>query len=123
MTIILPDAEYKAFLQEGRFMIQRSRGSGRYVFYPRTIEPGTGANDLEWVLASGKAIVYSTTTIRPRPPAVPYNVALVELEEGPRMMTRIEGVEPQHVEIGMPVQARITQDDDEQPYVVFDWLN
>lgn len=119
-TAIHPDADYKAFLKEGRFMIQRSRGSGRYVFYPRVIEPGTGADDLEWVQASGRAKVYSTTVVRVRPPAENYNVALVDLEEGPRMMTRIEGLKPEDVCIGMSVQARITEDDEQGPYVVFD---
>ena len=119
-TPIHPDADYKAFLQEGRFMIQRSRGSGRYVFYPRVIEPGSGADDLEWVAASGRAKVYSTTVVRVRPPAQDYNVALVDLEEEPRMMSRIEGLKPEDVYIGMSVQARITEDDEQGPYVVFD---
>jgi uncharacterized OB-fold protein len=71
------------------------------------------------VEASGLGVVYSTTTIYPKPPAAPYNVALVDLEEGPRLMTRVDGVEPETVVIGMRVKARIVGADAE-PYVVFE---
>ncbi len=113
-----PDLEYEQFLREGRFMIQRSRGSGQHVFYPRVAEPGTGALDLEWVPASGKGTVYSFTVIRTKPPAAPYNVCLIDLEEGPRMMSRVEGIAPDAVRIGMRVQARIVTES-ERPLVVF----
>ena len=42
----LPERDYLRFLSEGRFMLQRSASSGRFVFYPRVAEPGTGATDL-----------------------------------------------------------------------------
>jgi uncharacterized OB-fold protein len=116
---ILPDRDYQAFLKQGRFMLQRSTSSGKYVFYPRVVAPGTGADDLEWVEASGRGIVYSTTVVRVKPPAVSYNVALVELEEGPRMMTRVEASDPTAVHIGMPVRARIAEEND-LAFVVFD---
>lgn len=118
-TPILPDHDYQAFLKQGRFMIQRSASSGKHVFYPRTVAPGTGAEDLEWVEASGRGVVYSTTVVRVKPPAVSYNVALIELEEGPRLMSRVENVEPDAVRIGMPVRARIAQEND-LAFVVFD---
>jgi uncharacterized OB-fold protein len=119
MTPIHPDADYQKFLREGRFMIQRSRSSGRHVFYPRVVAPGTGTDDLEWVEASGEGTVYSSTVVRARPPAVSYNVALVELAEGPRMTTRIEGIAAEQVKIGMAVRARIVSEND-QVFVVFD---
>lgn len=114
-----PQQEYFAHLAQGRFMIQRSRSSGEFVFYPRVVAPRTGMHDLEWVAASGRGTVYATTVMRVRPPATPYNVCLVELEEGPRMMSRIEGLDPIKVRVGMPVQARISRDEDGQPLVVF----
>lgn len=117
---LLPQQEYFAHLAAGRFMIQRSRSSGEYVFYPRVAAPRTGAQDLEWVPASGHGVVYATTIMRVRPPATSYNVCLVQLEEGPRMMSRVEGIDPQAVSIGMAVRARIAQDEDKQPVVVFD---
>jgi uncharacterized OB-fold protein len=118
-TAIQPDEDFQAFLQQGRFMIQRSASSGRHFFYPRAVAPGTGAEDLEWVQASGLATVYSTTVVRVKPPAPSYNVAIVELQEGPRLMSRVEGVAPQDVRIGMAVRARIVREQ-ELAYVVFD---
>ena len=109
-----PEETYRAFLREGRFMIQRSRGTGRHCFYPRIAIPGTGETDLEWVAASGKATVYAITVNRAREGA--WNLALVDLAEGPRMMTRIDGVET--LPIGTPVRARIVEEGGE-PLVVF----
>lgn len=119
MQAIHPEAQYRAFLAEGRFMIQRAAGSGRHVFYPRVAEPGTGDTDLEWVPASGQGTVYATTVVRKRPPQPSYNVALVDLAEGPRMMSRVIGIEPDQVRIGMAVRARII-DDDGTPLLVFE---
>jgi uncharacterized OB-fold protein len=114
-----PEHDYLAYLAEGRFMIQRARGSGKYVFYPRVAEPVTGDTDLEWVEASGQGIVYSVTVIPRRPPAPDTNVVLVDLSEGPRMISRVEGIAPAGIRIGMKVQAKIIQED-EAPLVVFE---
>lgn len=119
MAELHPNADYQGFLSKGKFMIQRGHSSGKYHFYPRVIEPGTGNDDLEWIEASGKGVIHSTTTVRVRPPAEPYNVVLVELDEGPRMMSRVEGVDPLRVKIGMRVQARIAHQNEEY-FVVFD---
>ncbi|UUZ77037.1 OB-fold domain-containing protein [Polaromonas sp. P1(28)-13] len=118
MPEIKPEQEYFAHLAQGRFMLQRSRSSGEFFFYPRVAAPVTGA-DLEWVAVSGRGTVHAVTIMRPRPPQAPYNVVLVDLEEGPRMMSRIEGLAPEAVRIGMAVQARIATQDD-KPLVVFD---
>ncbi|RMX06637.1 hypothetical protein D8I35_08995 [Corticibacter populi] len=115
-----PQQEYFAHLAQGRFMLQRSRSTGEYVFYPRVAAPRSGARDLEWVAASGRGTVYATTVMRVRPPASPYNVCLVQLEEGPRMMSRVEGLAPEAVAVGLPVRARVALDEDQQPVVVFD---
>ena len=77
--------------------------------------PGTGEQDLDWVEASGRATVYAITVNRARDAT--YNLALVDLSEGPRMMTRIEGVET--VPIGTAVKARIITEDG-FPLVVFE---
>ncbi|HVY85909.1 MAG TPA: OB-fold domain-containing protein [Caulobacterales bacterium] len=111
-----PDQQFLAFLREGRFMIQRAQSDGRYVFYPRVAGPGDGA-ELEWVEASGEGRVYSTTVVRKKPPEPSYNVALVDLAEGPRMMSRVEGVAPEAVRIGMAVRAKIVAG--EEPFIVF----
>ena len=110
-----PEARFRAFLAEGQFMIQRSRSTGRHVFYPRVAVPGTGETDLEWVAPSGLGTVYALTVNRSREGA--YNVAIVELDEGPRMLSRVDGVES--VPIGTRVRARITPIEG-APQVVFD---
>lgn len=114
-----PERDFFAFLAQGRFMIQRGRESGRCFFYPRVCEPLTGSTDLEWVEASGEGTVYSTTVVRQKPPAQPYNVALIDLAEGPRLMSRVQGVAPEAVRIGMRVKAKIIRESD-QPLLVFE---
>ena len=119
MSTLQPEVDFQNFLAEGSFRIQRSRASGRYVFYPRVAEPLTGSTDLEWVEASGEGVVYSTTVVRQKPPAVNYNLALIDLAEGPRMMSRVVGIAPEEVKIGMAVKARIIREN-EQGLVVFE---
>lgn len=103
-----PEARFHAYLKEGRFMIQRSASTGAHVFYPRVVAPGTGEADLEWVEASGAGTVHATTVTRRRPEkGGDYNVALIDLAEGPRMMSRVVGIAPEDVRIGMKVRARI----------------
>ncbi len=110
-----PEAQYRAFLRDGRFMLQRSRSTGRYVFYPRVAAPGTGETDLDWVEASGDATVYAITVNRAREGA--YNLALVDLAEGPRMMSRVVDVET--APIGTKLRAKIIEADG-APLVVFE---
>jgi len=103
-----PECRYYDYLKEGKFMIQRSKSSGNYNFYPRVMEPGTGVADLEWVEASGDGTVYATTINRQRPQqGGDYNICLIDLAEGPRMMSRVVGIEPTEVKIGMKVKAKI----------------
>lgn len=120
MQSLLPESDFQRFLAEGRFMLQRSRQTGAYVFYPRVAEPGTGSTDLEWVEASGRGVVYSTTVVRQRPPTPNYNVALIDLEEGVRMMSRVEGIAPEEVSIGMAVRAKVVGDDPAAAVLVFE---
>lgn len=103
-----PERRYYDYLKEGKFIIQRSKSSGNYNFYPRVMEPGTGVADLEWVEASGDGTVYATTINRQRPQqGGDYNICLIDLAEGPRMMSRVVGIEPTEVKIGMKVKAKI----------------
>ena len=62
--------------------------------------------------------MYSFTTVRPRPPEQPYNVSLIDLAEGPRMMSRVVDVPVDAVRIGQQVRARVEQLNG-QPAVVF----
>ena len=117
MDLVKPDEDFRRFLSEGRFMIQRSVETGAYVFFPRVAEPGTGAA-LEWVEASGRGTVYAATVVRKKPPEPNYNVALIDLAEGPRLMSRVEGLAPEAVTIGLAVQASIV-DQEGEPVLVF----
>jgi uncharacterized OB-fold protein len=107
-----PEAQWRKALQEGRFLLQQDRASKDYVFPPRV-------GDFDWVEASGRGVVYSVTTIPQRAPADSYSVVLVDLDEGPRLMSRVEGAAPEAVRIGMRVAARIAQGED-GPLLVFD---
>ena len=106
-----PDATFAAYLADGRFMLQRSRSSGRYVFHPRLLEPESGNDDLAWVEPSGLGTVYATTVVRRRPEkGGPYNIALIDLDEGVRLMSRVETIDPGDVVIGMRVRSHVALD-------------
>ncbi|HEX6704689.1 MAG TPA: OB-fold domain-containing protein [Albitalea sp.] len=119
MNPLHPEAEFLQHLAQGRFMLLRAQASGAWVHPPRVAAPGSGATDLRWERPSGRGTVYSTTTVRCRPPAADYNVALIELEEGPRLMSTVTGLAPDHVRIGMAVRACIETSDD-GPRLVFE---
>ena len=105
-----PEAVFRAHLAGRRFMIQRSASTGLHVFYPRVMMPCSGEADLEWVEASGEGTVYATTVTRRRAAqGGDYNVALIDLAEGPRMMARVVGIAPEDVKIGMKVTAKIEE--------------
>ncbi len=114
-----PDQDFQRFLAQGRFMIQRSRSSGRFNFPPRVAAPGSGTADLEWTEASGAGTLYSITVVSQKPPSPGYSVCLVDLAEGPRVLARLEGVPPRHVPIGAPVRARIVTEG-QAPLLVFE---
>ena len=63
----------------------------------------------ETVTSAGAGVVYATTVVH-RPDEEPYNVCLVDLDEGVRAMGRVEGLEPTEVTIGLRVQARLGDD-------------
>jgi uncharacterized OB-fold protein len=105
-----PEAHWRAALADGRLLLQRGTVSGRAFFPPRAFEPGTG-DGVEWFEASGRGVVYSVTVISRKPPEADYAVVLVELEEGPRLMSRVDGVAAEAVTIGMHVRARIADVD------------
>ena len=117
-----PKQQFKNYLSQGKFMIQRSKSLNQFFFHPRVAFPGTGERDLEWVEASGNGIVHSTTCNRRLPEkGGDFNLSLITLEEGPRMMARVEGVEPDKLDIGQKVKARIS-DLNGEPAIIFDVL-
>jgi uncharacterized OB-fold protein len=114
-----PLATYIAHLKRGELGYQFSPSLGQAVFYPRVIAPKTGAADLEWRVSQGLGTVHATTVVHPQQ-GDPYNVCLVDVDEGFRMMSRVEDVAPTAVKIGMRVKFRVhTPGGDEDPYPVF----
>ena len=115
-----PEQQFKNFLSEGKFMIQRCKSLNQFFFHPRVAFPGSGERDLEWVEASGNGVVYSSSCNRRLPKkGGDFNLSLITLEEGPRIMARVEGIDPDKVEIGQKVKARISSLNGE-PAVIFD---
>ena len=89
------------------------------MFYPRLIAPGTGKADLEWRVSKGLGLVHATTVVHPQK-GDPYNIALIDVDEGFRMMSRVEDIAPTQVCIGMRVKFRThAAEGDEAPYPVF----
>ena len=108
----VPDAVTQPFwdgVAEGVLRLQRCRACERCIYYPRAVCPTCMTSDLEWVEVSGVGVVHSFTIIHRAPPdyrdEVPYAVALVDLDEGVRMMTRLVDVEPAAVRVGLPVEV------------------
>ncbi|MGP0029282.1 MAG: Zn-ribbon domain-containing OB-fold protein [Acidimicrobiales bacterium] len=101
--------------REGRLVVQWCTACDKAIFYPRSFCPycgggSDGGSVLEWRTASGRATVYAVT-VENNPSATgttfsdgkPYVVALVELEEGVRMLTNVIGCLPDEVHPGMAV--------------------
>ena len=110
----LPDPVTRPFwdsLKAHAIQLQRCQACHRLIYYPRPVCPGCGGADLVWTSVSGRGVVHAFTIPHRHPhPAfgahVPYVVALVELEEGARMLTNLVDVEPtpQAVRVGLPVE-------------------
>lgn len=97
--------------RDGKLLLQRCRESGKAYFPPRPFSPFTGSRDVEVFEASGKAKLYSYV-INHRPARgfediAPYAIAVVELDEGVRMMTNIVDCEqtPEALELDMPLEV------------------
>jgi hypothetical protein len=114
-----PGAAFEAFLRAGEFRLQYCTACRKQIFYPRTLCHYCGCGTLEWRAASGRGVVYSSTTVRQKPErGGDYNVAIIELAEGARMLSRVEGIAPAQIRIGMTVTAVISEANG-APLVVF----
>ncbi|MEU0105003.1 Zn-ribbon domain-containing OB-fold protein [Streptomyces sp. NPDC006251] len=83
---------------EGRLLIRRCRACGRAHHYPREFCPHCWSEDVTWETASGRATLYTWSVVHrndlpPFTDRTPYVAAVVELAEGPRMMTEVVGAE------------------------------
>ncbi|MBC7378900.1 MAG: OB-fold domain-containing protein [Burkholderiaceae bacterium] len=117
-----PLAAWREHLNAGRLAFQRDTATGKAVFYPRVAAPGSGNTALVWEVSKGLGTVYATTAVAQRNEAA-YNVALIDMDEGFRLMSRVESIAAEDVKIGQRVKVRIHQPGgDEAPYPVFDIL-
>lgn len=103
--------------RRGELALQLCEGCGERPFPPRARCPSCGAPDLAWAPVSGRGTVYSYTVARRAPHPVfaaqlPLIVAIVELDEGPRMVTNLVGCDPAELEVGMAVEVRFDPIDD-----------
>jgi uncharacterized OB-fold protein len=112
-------AEFWDGARRGELRIQRCRSCGRAYFFPRPFCPNCSSKDVEWFTASGKGKLYSYVIAHRAAygfeDMAPYAIAVVQLEEGPRMMTNIAGIAntPENLPINMPVEVTWEQLDDE----------
>jgi uncharacterized protein len=114
-----PEQQYLATLARGQIRIQHCTDCSKYVFYPRVLCPHCGGAQLSWVRPSGLGTVYSVSIVRRKPAdGGDYNVVLVDLEEGVRMLSRVTGIANEKITIGMRVHAEVGEDDG-KPVVLF----
>jgi uncharacterized OB-fold protein len=117
---VSPLDHYRAQLSRGELAYQVD-DQGRALFYPRVVAPAGYSGDLRWTTSRGLGTVYAATVIAPKG-ELAYNVVLVDMDEGFRLMSRVESIPAEQVRVGLRVKLRVHQaaGDDEGPYPVFD---
>ena len=112
--------QHQAALAEGRFLIQKCDDCGQHIYFPREVCPHCGSDAVQFVSPGGQGTVYAVTTVRRKPSeGGDYNVSLIDLDEGPRLMSRVDNLNPDDVKIGQRVMARVVVADG-KGVVVFD---
>jgi len=93
----------------GRLVLAYCDACGTVIWYPKTYCPECGGLSVTWKDASGRGTVYSFSVVHRAPgvfgDAVPFVIAYVELDEGPRVLTNIVGCDPDQVGIGQAVRV------------------
>ena len=113
-------SQHQMQLCQGQFLIQFCNACAKHIYFPREICPHCGAADPVWATPSGHGTVYAVTTVRRKADAGgDYNVSLIDLDEGVRLMSRVTLQPPDAVRIGQRVMARV-QVTDGVGLVVFD---
>jgi uncharacterized OB-fold protein len=122
-----PDDDTRPFwdaARDGRLLIKRCASCGRAHHYPRPFCPYCWSRDVDWEQARGSGTVYTFSVVHKNdlPPfneRVPYVAAIVELDEGPRMMTNVVDCAIDDVEVGMPVEVTFRAIDEDVTIPVF----
>ena len=114
ITMTLPatgiQAQHQLALDQGRFLIQHCGACSRHVYFPRELCPHCGALGPALVAPQGAGTVAAVTTVRRKAElGGDYAICMVELDEGVRLMSRVEGLAPAAVTVGLRVQARVAQ--------------
>ena len=96
--------------KQGIFLLQYCEACQHYQFYPRLYCMHCGASALLWAQASGRGVIYSYTIIHQNKSPefsndTPYNVAIVQLEEGPRLMSNVVDIAPDDLRVDLPVMV------------------
>ena len=102
---------------EGRYLIRHCNACDHRYWYPRDFCPACWSEDVEWQEASGTGTLYTYSIVHRNdlPPwgdRVPYVAAIVDLDEGPRVMAHLVDVDHDAIEVGMPVQVSFREDED-----------
>jgi len=110
-------AEFYAHLAAGSLKLQRCDDCGVWRHPPRILCGHCGSSHWQWTAASGRGVVYTWTVTHQMlfPPFgddLPYAVVVVELEEGPRLVTAVRGIEHAALRLGLPVELRIAKASD-----------
>ena len=114
-----PQATFVEYLRQGKLAYQFSPFDQAVIFPPKLMAGRTGLTDLEWRISAGNGTVYATT-VAAHGSGAPYNIAMIELDEGFRMLSRVETIAPEHVAIGMRVELRVEIGSDaDMPVPVF----
>lgn len=92
--------------------IQCCNDCSRHYFYPRRCCPNCGSMEVRWCRVSGRARLHSYVISHLAAPGyedeVPYTIAVVELEEGPRMTTNIVGIDPDPEKLRLDMSLEVT---------------
>ena len=123
-TIDEGTAEWWQATKDGRLLIKRCTDCGKAHFYPRPFCPHCWGENVNWEQASGRATLYTYSVVHSNdlPPfgkLVPYVAAIVDLDEGPRMMTRVVGCEFDDLRVGMPLAVDFEEQTDDVTLPVF----
>jgi len=110
-AVLGPEQTYFRFLAQGAWRVPRCTACQRAVFYPRVLCPFCRASEFDWFEPSGSGTIHSTTVMRRGERAGgDLNLCLIDLDEGFRMMSRVDGVAPDVLAIGNRVKAFIRGD-------------
>ena len=108
----------------GKILVQKCTNCSEYTWYSHFVCPNCMEDTLEWVESTGKGKIYTFTVVYQHNNPffmnkVPYVYGVVELDEGPRLVSNIEGIDPEAVRCDMRVEATFEKLDDEITVPIF----